>query len=478
MRAGIVATLVLVAVGGSATPVFAVDSTIGVRGLPSGSFFRRDFNGDGVLTDADVVLQLLDTLGPGPDPDADGDGVLTAADTLAAVEKILLASCSDVDTSGAVDHADLDTVSVAVLNGAVGMLCDVNLDGLVDGHDILIVMDNVGMPPDELAIWPSTSEWLAAYLQAARSQGPAPLWASQADTPEHHRELSDEWDHGPGHTLTQSRKAWPPNHMLSYSRDWPTDSGQPPHTTTLSRLWPSSHRASVSREWDQSHDRLTSYREDVHWTSHSNSHMVSESYQDYHHSPDNSGKWETLHSVWYSQRWRSTPNHTRRMSYLWDPDGPGHPDDHSEDESRRWPANHERFYSDRDHPIVPRVHAVAVTQEWRDFNHHTFVSSGWPPMHYRYYSGTWNAHDIRYSIVFPPNHHGLVSSSWPQRILPGQWPPNHLSTISNAPGMPPPPLGPADWPLWPQDHNWFTTIREIITLPGDMTNPFPPAGGS
>jgi hypothetical protein len=93
-------------------------------------------------------------------------------------------------------------------------------------------------------------------------------------------------------------------------------------------------------------------------------------------------------------------------------------------------------------------------------------------MHNWYYSETWIAHDIRYSIVYPPNHIGIVSNSWPRRILPGQWPANHLSTISNSPGSPAPPLGPADWPLWPQDHNWFTTIREIITIPGEVPNPF------
>lgn len=62
MQKSLSPALALIMVAGFASPSQAVDTTIGVRGLPSISSLRRDFNSDGVLTDADIVLQLLDTL--------------------------------------------------------------------------------------------------------------------------------------------------------------------------------------------------------------------------------------------------------------------------------------------------------------------------------------------------------------------------------------------------------------------------------
>lgn len=454
----------------------AVDTTVGVRGLPGGSSLLKDVNTDGVITDADIVLQLLDALGPGPDADRDGDGELTAADTVLAVEKLLLASCGDVNASEVVDADDLSDENTALMEGTTDPAFDANADGVVDGEDMLFVMDEVGNSAF-VFVSSETTTWLAAYMVQARNEGSEALWTNQGDTKEHHVEISDDWTSPPGHSLESSHKVWPPNHMGPHSRTWPERTSQPPHGVELSNLWPPNHRDSISRGWETTHESRISYRDEVHWRTRSYSHMVPESHLEYRHEAYTSARWDTLHDAWSSSRWRSTPNHRRMASYLWDPTGPGQPDDHSQYVSRRWPLNHDPQYSIRDNRVIPRVHEAAVTQEWTDQGHFASTSAGWPPMHYWYVSTQRISHEVRYSIVWPPNHHGAPSSTWPQRLLPGSWPPNHMEAQSNTPGSPAPPLGPADWPMWPQDHNWFHTIREIITLPGEMPNPFPSASG-
>lgn len=459
----------------------AVDTVLGVRGIPESSSLLKDFNNDQIITDADIVLQLLSILGDGPDADRDGDGVSTALDTVLAVEEAVKSSCGDLDKSGNVNLEDVDEFLVGFVAGDYSIKYDVNADGFVDSADLSLIFEKLELQ-DIVYLDGRAGVWLPSMLVRARLEGDTALWLDQSATRKHNPEISEGWADTPPHSLSTSLGVWPANHERSSSLSWPSSDhgfissntgGAPAHVANLSVLWPANHLSTISATWIATHQTEISYSEDVHNISHSSSsfHNHFTSYGEYNHRQERSELWTRPHDQTTSTRWNFVPNHVKRLSNTWDRNFDGTARDHDVFLSRRWPPNHLGIDS-RSNLKIPRKHLKTISDGWI---HGTFQSNAWPPMHSSHMSTNWGVggHTRALSFVWPPNHHGAVSGQWPPRISPGTWPANHNVEDSNQTSVPVP-IGPADWPLWPANHDWFTTIREFSEIPDNITDPFVP----
>lgn len=460
----------------------AVDTLTGVSGIAPSSSLLKDMNGDGLLTDSDIVVQLYDLLGPDPEGDVDGDGSASVLDTFRAVEKLVSGSCGDVDGSGTVDISDVDQYVASLLASNLQPKDDVNTDGMYDSADLYLIYSKIGVDDTGFTNG-SSAVWLTALLIRARNDVIDAYYADQSSTNLHHLEISPGWrDHEKERSNT-----WPPNHELDRSVLWPRWDhsrraslvSSPPneHAASLSVTWPANHLKRISSQWYEEHEQFLSYRRDV--LQRRPGHNLEISFNQYIHSTTQSTLWG-VHNESMSEFWKSTPNHRLNTSVTWTLDDNAQPILHRLAISRRWPPNHHRYDSNTQ-IIIPRQHLKDVSEEWMHPNgvpfHALPVSMTWPPMHHRGESATWIiGHNASLSIAWPANHHGSISSLWPHRINPGTWPSSHHPDASNQ-TVQPQPRGPADWPAWPQDHNWWHTIREAITLPGEIVDPFVPLVG-
>lgn len=462
----------------AAGTVQAADTSIGVNGVSEKSTMLKDVNGDGFVSDADLVIQLYDALGPDPEGDVDGDGSATAYDTVIAVEKTIATSCGDVDFSGSVDFSDVEDYIDALAGSEADFKYDVNLDGVVDSEDLVLIYSKIEVD-GSVYTTPQAAVWLPARLIRARNEGIQAYWEAKK-SPGHHVEISNSYrDHSQG-----TSNQWPDNHEFLVSGQWPDFTGhswmdsmqmEPPrtHVRDSSSTWPANHRAAASTTWINTHDRELSYREKIHETETSNNHAVANSFQTYSHSQVTSASWERPHDEALSNLWTHAPGHMQVTSVTWDRKPDGTPQQHTVSTSYGWPPNHEGTDSRSDGTSVyPHEHIAAVSGTWI---HNAQNSSTWPPMHDWLLSTTWvRGHQPANSLSWVPNHHGVVSSTWPERTNPGVWVPNRLQQQSLKDGSPlPPSRGPADWPLWPQDHNWFNSIKDVLPLiPDSAPNPF------
>lgn len=466
-----IACVCMVAVAGSA---MAIDTMVAATAVGSKSSLFKDYNGDGIVTDSDILLGLHAQLGGGSDGDVDGDGQITAADALYAVDKALRSSFGDTNGDGNIDDADIVKIAEVIAQASQEAGKDPNADGVTDAYDLLYVLEKVADAETPNGIWGGDVSTITALFVQLRAEGVNAYYISQDDTPNHHRATSEGWTLPPLHETDASHGVWPDNHFKHLSVKWP-DALNPPdgdpwlkHYKERSKQWPPNHTVRISSGWDRpaDHDwQLSAERPPGH---------------DQQVSLD-----RTYHDDFYSKLWQRTPNHHRLVSLLWDPDGSSPDVSHVLDMSRRWPTDHQSYQSTLMPRVLPVDHSRDISMSWccngpaecdddpalRDcdwtiperLQHGIERSRAWPPSHHGTSSTSWQPHDARYSMVWPPNHTGEVSLTWPREMLPGTWPPNHLKATSDEYLTPDPP--PAVWPLFPANHDWFTTISDGLNIP-------------
>jgi hypothetical protein len=313
-------------------------------------------------------------------------------------------------TLGARSLAQTPTTDAAAVEAkalAVGA-GDLNGDGVTNGVDLDILIDNLGIAADALATQGDVdnddlAEMLSlvtatfdinartvierlmekgmielkdAYAQHPHHNTPFSgtghnkIWSHSH--PNHETVISSTWvpDYPPGHssttsatspsyhTVTQSA-AYPPNHFINKSQTWP-----PTHSTTVSGGWPATHVYVVSAGWPNTH----------------------------------------LHST--SRNW--APGHLLTASNSTDPRSPNH---HLLDYSTTWGPDH------------------TLGTSWEQWpNGHALVfSKGWEPRP--------ASHSIAQSRLWPANHVAAVSIGWPNPD--NNWPPNHFKSITEGPSPQP-----------------------------------------
>ncbi len=398
-----------------------------------------DRNGDCAVSDVDVAMILDDRLvelyGPQFETlgDLDGDGNVTSEDVIAAISK-LLKSAYGKTTS---DWQPVNTSDVfATVEAVLSQLPegDINFDGLKDVADIFVTTTQLGT-----SFTPSEVDQIArkayTYVGALRQLGREHFMASACAPTSHLEGVSNTW---PPNRPTW----WPPNHLTGISGSYPPPSTYWPHGHTIHdsnnlTSWPE-HEARVSKTWPANHMWDMSRT----WTSPPAHGVIASAASPPPHAVGVSGHWPAGHSSSASTTW---------------------PDDHDQNTSRTWWPHHTASNSQR--MVVPPVHIDAISMKW---SHQASASQMvWPPNHYSSVSGGWGpTHAPGTSGSWPPAHLNYASNGWPGPQP--SWPSTHTVTVSTSWGEP----SPGSWPIFPPDHSWWTTFRDI---PGIVPQfPWPP----
>ncbi len=384
-----------------------------------------DMNNDGGISDTDVAFMVEDRLMElyGPDlniPDLDGDGALTGEDMVAAITTILASSFGDIDGTGETVTGD-DVMAAGSNLNAGSPNADVNFDGTADLIDVLEVDNQIGNQVNEWDI-ETAARSIFAYIGFIREQGRAYFIPEEAPDKDHLQGISGTWpdnfprwwrsNHQTGVSLSYDPHRLPYNHGSAITRQYPSNPSQP-HDKNLSKQWPANHYWHTSLSWPVEGDppQLS-------------------------HETQVSGTWPAGHSYEDSRWWDENLNpHDLLVSRSW------------------WPQH---TASDSSTRIIPPLHREHVSHYWV---HDTQLSQNtWPPNHSSLVSDGWGpGHSMRQSSAYPPNHVVTASATWPGPQI--SWPPSHTLTVSATWGEPVP--GP--WPLFPPNHTWFTTFRDIVT---------------
>lgn len=298
--------------------------------------------------------------------DLDGDGTISMDDMLAQI-------------------ANSGPVSPLAPNPLQG---DVNQDGVVDGQDVVLLLDALGTETEisesyALALWgeillradeagytPTLAESLIGESTYGGHRGPN----------DHNQTITATWPPPPA-ASPPGEWDWPSDHLGTVSSTWPgsdTTVGYPPDCPD----WPNNHHGTISTTWG---DRGEDY-----WP----------------------------------------PNHDIARSSAWNSDGM-----HESMTSSTWPAGHLQADS-RGGTEDSLEHVAIVSAQNGDHDTQVSANAGWPPNHIEQISWTWNTdHETEISASWPSNHLKNISDSWPNPN-PG-WPPNHWGVVSatwNQPG--------------------------------------------
>ena len=410
----------------SSRPSFGRDSIDLIAELQCSQLIARDVNGDCVISEIDAVIAAMQALLSNAPSDLDGDGVITASDSIARLAILIDASFADLNQDRVIEASDA-VAAIHAINGP-DLTKDVDLDGVVDGADLIIVLERqgAGVGVDTAAI----AQHMYTLIGLAQ-QYDADMLGGSCRASEHFEGVSSSYPSS--HAIGWS-PWYPANHMWTITAQWPhlpanhnftltQSSGQ--HIINFSHLtWPASHVYAVSTSW-QAHNTATS---------------------------------TTTHTVNTSEMWRSAPSHSAAKSLTW-------PSSHDHLISRTYSPDHLGQLSAQ---RIPTPHDATTTSAW---GHDESVSS---VRHGVAFSALWPAnHQVSISPTWPGPHHGQVSSSWPSNHLrvasatwPSgwpQWPPNHFASVSHSWGAPMDP-GPSGWPAFPRNHSWWQTALDIAPL--------------
>jgi len=436
-------------VSGQSDPELAdpPDSVRNQLDVSGSSLADLDFTGDCVPTLRDfAVVVYLELKAKGLlEVDTDGDGELTANDTILQIRKIIAASVADPDQNGVTDATDLSVVVDDIISNVNDPGADVTQDGEVDGSDILLVGDQISRT--NVVDFVKAADAIYGYIgliaplvddgslgwHTAQTSGDCNGFGGEnwPDDDQHYPRTSQLYPPVSEHQVLISR-IYPPNHSISVSVRWPNPEYsnplfEPPHFDWPDNVenWPPNHFTEASASWDDD------------W-------------------PDGPGE----HSEQHSLRWRSKPGHFYSVSSTW-------PTDlylHSIELSERWPVNHAEIVSREGLMPTPAGHVMAISVGWHPSGisgHLAVVSGRWPPSHTRVVSQNWGTHLIAWSVSWPANHQGSTSSGWPVDFYPN-WPANHNGITTRSDHQQGPPIPPA---IFPPDHTYFTTIRDILSIP-------------
>lgn len=413
------------------------------RIMSASSMELRDMNGDEALSDVDVSLMVLDrlveTYGPGLDVgDVDGNGAENGEDMVAAIAKIVRAAFGKTAADeGPISDEDVEIAVDGVLGQAVG--ADLNFDGQTDAQDVMVTVDAFGSEVDSEHDINAASRELFAYIGAILTRGPEYFMATEAAPNSHLDGVSSTWPH-------DRPKWWPPNHTTGVSHSYEPPPRPPYHTVYDSQRTPGPppHETSVSRSWPANHFKAASET----WL-----------------PPPSHAFWPSL------QGEAPPPSHDYAVTRTW-------PTSHGHAASVTWPAQHDQTVSrtwwpqhtaaDSGSHTWPPLHEAGFSGTW---THGRLLSeSKWPPNHYLMISDGWsNQHQTGISALYPPGHLSYASVTWPgpQPI----WPPGHTKDESSQWSQP----IPGQWPLFPPDHSWWTTFKDLHNVVPRL--PWPVSGG-
>ncbi|QOI99677.1 MAG: hypothetical protein HRU70_03975 [Phycisphaeraceae bacterium] len=352
----------------------------------------------------------------GPDlavGDLDGDGFVTGEDVVEAIRRLILAGYAKVivtpgEAPGPV--TELDALAVALDVAAGEPAGDINLDGTPDVFDTLDAADRVGLPtihPYDLDL---AAREIFDYLGVVRQRGRDYFMAEECAPKDHDPGISRGWPKD--HPVW-----WKPNHIRDVSRMYEQIS-PPPHEENLSRSWPANHHDHFSRTWDK--PNVPRRRDDP-------------LYPPPHHAKEYSDHWPASHSKSASESW--TIEHDLAISAGWWPHHTA-----TDSYTRVFPPRHLQWNSER------WIHDQNQSRKEYPPNHYPLVSNTWTPP----------GHNQERSNSYPPSHSMQVSLQW---TSPQSWPPNHTLESSRTGGNPPD----GGWPVFPPDHTWFTTFRDLIS---------------
>lgn len=394
--------------------------------LQPSTLLAHDKSGDGAITVLDALLSVKQALLTHEPCDLDSDGALTAQDTILMIEQIISTSFGDVNGDKTIDTSDALGVLAQLGIGVSELIStDVNFDGVVDGEDLAVVLSRMGHNT------PTYSHRLAQRVYFGLGRVPGGQFAPILDDP------------GSG-----GGPPWPilGGHSIGVSTTYPDT-----HGVTLSSWFPDNHLFSVTQNWPTlppDHNSAVSQ----------GTHFVNFSHHQWpgNHSYAVSGTWgtdPTSHSQSLSFQWHHQPGHWSSQSMTWPPPG-----QHEQATSRQYPPGHNGALSSQREPTP---HQTYVSGGWHDggtsSNSHGVAYSGmWPANHQANLSTTWpGTHHGNTSTAWPANHQQLASASWPGGFP--SWPPNHFAESSNQWYSP----QPEPWPVFPQDHSWWTSINDL-----------------
>ncbi len=389
----------------------------------------KDMNGDGAISDVDVALMILDRLTEayGQDlavGDLDGNGVANGEDMVTAITRVVQSTFGKLIA----DDMPVSDADVAIeIDNVVNQIpaADINFDGTNDIFDVGVALNAMGTDPNLFNNIDTAAREIFEYIGAIRTFGRGFFMATEAVPEDHLQGVSSTWpdDHPrwwpPNHTTGVSRSyeppAYPPNHTQYDSSQYP---GPAPHQTDVSRCWPANHLKDASVTWP---------------------------------APPN-------HGVFASFNEPPPPSHALAASKTW-------PASHMCSASSTWPADHDLTVSrtwwpqhtqaDSSTRVWPPLHLQTVSNMWQ---HQTAVSqASWPPNHYPSVSNGWGpGHTVNISAEYPPGHLSYASTTWPGPQP--TWPPSHTDKDSREWSTP----TPSPWPpLFPPDHSWFTTFKDL-----------------
>lgn len=408
-----------------------------------------DMNQDCALSDVDIAMMVHDRLLQRfgsliTIPDLNGNGDSDQGDLLEAISQTLLLAFGEAaPTSATVDWDDIVVVAGGIQAGLPE--ADANLDQVVDGDDLMIVINNLGVRVDRFAIERSASS-IFGYLDAFQQHGRESFVAVECAPSDHERGISNTWPERhpawwkPNHqkAVSLSYDPFPPNHELSASE---RNTYPKTHIKAVSDRWPANHAKEASATWPP-----PSYPSDhAYWAS--SGHEVQRSIS----HPNEAGQPFPTHSLTDSGQFPA--GHIWESSKSWP-----HEYQHDKVISRGWWPMH--FSYESRGGVGPPRHATEISGTWV---HQTSVSQGrWPPNHSNLVSDGWGlGHQMQYSGRYPPNHVVYASGTWPGPRP--AWPPSHTATMSDS--WPNHPTGPSDWPTWPPDHSWYTTAQDWVPSP-------------
>ena len=450
-------TLAVALASGQSDPVSAdPPDSIRLQLIQSGSSLSSlDFTGNCVPTMDDIAIMVyLEINAKGLlDVDTDGDGLLRANDTIEQIRQIVAASVADPDQNGVTDSSDVSKVVDDIVDGDGGVGSDVTQDASVDGGDVIAVSGQLGRTNvidfDRAAgviyafignIAPAVDDGTYGWHTAQTNEDcDGFAGTNYPDSDQHYGRTSSNYPAPDVHRDAVSQ-SFPPNHMYEMSESWPDpECSNPPFDFDGEQCewpdpvqsWPPNHIAAASASWDAG------------W-------------------PDGPGD----HTTTYSHHWREKPGHFYEVSSSW-------PGNHAAEVSTHWPTNHLGETSSTGGYPSPDAHHEDITMWWHN-QHDEGTSGKWPPSHSGVLSATWGlTHAVSWSVSWPANHLGSTSSGWPEGHYPN-WPPNHNGPVTSQDTSEGPPIPPT---IFPPDHTYFTTIRDILQIPiPDF--PWPPGFGS
>lgn len=329
----------------------AIASQAGDSALDRFRSLATDADGDGVVSDAELIQALADRAASIPLIDADSDSDIDRDDAVAVMARFL----AGLQGAGAEPDEAMLEAAEQIVRGAEAAASE---DDPYEFHAEWVTRQYHdqhttnerrpgGYPPNhDQAL---TAQW---YQPPANHNKTA---SGKNWPPNHLFDVTKTWTPDV-HNVDHSRHRWPPNHFQDMSVEWPMETPNS-HSVVVSRTWPPNHFLAASRDMFPEHYKPIS-------TFDPNSVVPRWNHEQYftsqwtHGTSLSHARWPGSHYFQMSLTWEGhsmrlsihwPPNHWMQTSQLWLPEGepPTYPQD--------WPPNHSFSISKKwgDPPKLP-----------------------------------------------------------------------------------------------------------------------------